>query len=166
MKLGNITVETAESKVTRESINKPGVVVATLKSVEDKEKVMTAKNKLKNSRQFSRVYINHDQSRDERLFADNFRAILSAVKKGNTNLTLRGARVIRTGSSPHRNTRDTHESSLPPTTRDSERPRGSNSRSSSPPRSRDNGSRGDRPRGPAGRDSRRSYQRDSQRGPG
>lgn len=164
LKLGNITLETAERKETRESINKPGVVVATLKSVEDNEKVMTAKNKLKNSRQFSRVYINHDQSRDERLFADNFRAILSAVKKGNTNLTLRGARVIRTGSSPHRNTRDTHELSLPPTTRDSERPRGSNLRSSSPPRSRDNGSRGDRPRGPAGRDSRRSYQGDSQRG--
>ena len=164
LKLGNITVGSAERKGTHESSDKPGVVVATLKSSEDKKKVMTNKNKLKNSRQYSGVYINHDQSRDERLFADNFRAILSAVKNGDTNLTLRGARVIRTGSSPHRDTRDTRGSSPPPTTRDSERPRGRNSGSSSPQRSRDNGSLGDRPRGPAGRDSRRSHQRDSQRG--
>ena len=158
LKLGSITVGSAERKVPQEGSNKPGVVVVTLKSIDDKKKIMSAKNKLKNHKQYSRVYINHDQSRSERLLADNFRAILSAVKNGATNLTLRGARVLRTGSSSDRDSRDTRKSSPPPPSRDSRRPGDRNSKPSSPSRSRDSDSRGDRSRGSAGPDDRRSHQ--------
>ena len=161
LKLGSITVGSAERKVPQEGSNKPGVVVVTLKSIDDKKKIMSAKNKLKNHKRYSRVYINHDQSRSERLLADNFRAILSAVKNGDTNLTLRGARVIRTGSSSDRDSRDARKSSPPPPSRGSRRPGDRNSKPSSPSRSRDSDSRGDRSSGSAGRDDRRSHQRDS-----
>ena len=145
LKLGNIAASSAERKGTQECSNKPGVVIVTLKSTEDKKKVMSAKNKLKNHRQYSKVYINHDQSRSERLLADNFRAILAAVKNGDTNLAIRGARVVRTSSSDG-DSRDNIGSPPPPASRDSRRPTDSNSRS------RDRDSRRDRSRGPTGRE--------------
>ena len=163
LKLGNIKVGSAERKAPHEGSDKPGVVVATLKTTEDKKSVMMAKNKLKNNRQYSTVYINHDQTKNERLLADNFRAILSAVKNGDTNLSLRGARVVRNGSSTHRGDRDIQESSPRSAARDSERRGGRNSNSSSPSRSRDYGSQRDRSRELTGRDKRRSHQRDSRR---
>ena len=69
LKLNDITVDSAERKVPQEDSNKPGVVVFTLKSTGDKKEVMSAKNKLKNHKQYSRVYIKHDQSRSDRLLA-------------------------------------------------------------------------------------------------
>ena len=82
LKINDITVDSAERKVPQESSDKPGVVVVTMKSKEDKKKVMSVKRKLKDHRQYSKVYIDQDKTKAERLMGSNCRAILSAVKQG------------------------------------------------------------------------------------
>ena len=52
---------------------------------------------LKNSRQHSNVYINHDQSLQERKSASNLKAIVDAVNRGD-KLALRGSGVFSNGS--------------------------------------------------------------------
>ena len=56
---------------------------------------MTKKNTLKNSTQYSNVYIHHDQPLSERVMADNFRTVLNALRQH--GLTMRGSRVVQMG---------------------------------------------------------------------
>ena len=61
--------------------SKPGVVIAKMKSMEDKKKVLT-KAFLRDNRRYQNVYIYSDQRREERLMSANFRALISAFKSG------------------------------------------------------------------------------------
>jgi len=106
MKLRSVTVDTAVRK--RSSNNKPGVIVASFRSAEDKQSAMSAKNKLKQNQQYERVYVDHDQSRGDRLLADNFRTILVALKHNDTNLCVRGSRVVRNNSAANRDSSSQH----------------------------------------------------------
>ena len=60
----DVEVSSAERRVSAE--NKPGVIIATFKSIEDKKKVMEKKKNLKTKQNFSNIFIHHDQSRDQR----------------------------------------------------------------------------------------------------
>ena len=92
-----VSVAYAErKKKSQEGSHKPGLIVATLKSISDKKLIISAKNNLNDHRQYSAVYINHDKSRSERKVADNIRTTLSAIKQGDTILSLRGVKVVRT----------------------------------------------------------------------
>jgi len=93
LKIPDVKVSKAERKQSRDG--KAGVIVATFSSQQDKKKVMLAKAKLRNSNQFPDVFINHDQSRSDRVMADNFRTILTALKHRDTDLSIRGNRVVR-----------------------------------------------------------------------
>ena len=55
---------------------------------------MVNKKNLKSSRQYSNVYIEHDQPKSERLIASNFRAILTAIRRRDTYIRMHGAKVI------------------------------------------------------------------------
>ena len=57
-------------------------MIAKLHSKSDKAKVMAAKPKLKNIRQFRDIYIHSDQSLEERRIAGNFKTIIDAVNRG------------------------------------------------------------------------------------
>ena len=86
------------SKVVRNSSDfqsRPGVVVASFKSATDKLKIMNAKANLRNDKLFGKVYINHDQSIDDRRLASSLRTIVDAVNRGDTNLSVQGTRVVR-----------------------------------------------------------------------
>ena len=72
----------------------PGVVIAKLKSVEDKKRVMARKASLKDNRRFQNIYIHNDQTREERLMSANFRSLLNAYKNGDNNIRVRGARIV------------------------------------------------------------------------
>ena len=72
LNIRNVSVRKTERKVSR-SPSKPGVVIATFKSNEDKKTVMSEKAKLKKNRQFQDVFIHHDESREQRVMAHNFR---------------------------------------------------------------------------------------------
>lgn len=91
LRLSDITVDNAERKQTY-SASKPGVVIARLKNKDDKQRVMKGKTRLRESRQFSKVYIHHDQLPSERSASTNFRAILRAMN--NTNLSMKGSRIV------------------------------------------------------------------------
>ena len=98
LKVRDVKVIATERKGT-ENRNNPGVVIARFRSSEDKKKVMLAKNKLKDNRQYPNVFIHHDQSREERLMASNLRKLVNAVKGGDTDISVRGSRVIQGRSS-------------------------------------------------------------------
>ena len=66
--------------------SKPGVAVATFKSVDDKRK----KSKLKNSRQYDKVLIQHNKTREQRLLAGHFRPVINAINDGTSNVSFRG----------------------------------------------------------------------------
>ena len=74
-------------------------MIARFRSSEDKKKVMLAKNKLKDNRQYPNVFIHHDQSREKRLMASNLRKLVNAVRGGDTDISVRGSRVIQGRSS-------------------------------------------------------------------
>ena len=143
LKLNDITVESAERKGSQEGSDRPGVVVVTLKSKEDKKTVMYVKRRLKDRRQYSKVYIDQDKPRAERLMESNFRAILSAVRQGGANLTLRGSRVVRTESDRDTGSGRGHERERSPAPRDSNRRSDSSEPRDKPPR----GNRSEEPRG-------------------
>ena len=117
--------------------------MVTLKSKEDKKTVMSVKRKLKNRRQYSKVYMNQDKPRAERLMESNFRAILSAVRQGGFNLTLRGSRVVRTESDRNTCSGRGHERAGSPAHTDSNRRSDSSGQRDKPPR----GNRSEEPRG-------------------
>ena len=93
LKPSDISVEDAERKQPH-SESKPGVIVARMNSKQDKQRVMKEKSRLKDSRQFSKVYINHDQHPSERSVSTNFRKILHAMKSNKNNLMMKGSRVV------------------------------------------------------------------------
>ena len=78
MKLRDIEVQSAERKENRTFNGKAGLVVAKCKSREDKQAVMKIKSKLKDSRRYENVYIEHDLSRQQRVFNSNMRTIVNA----------------------------------------------------------------------------------------
>lgn len=97
------TTQVLDAERKRSVINKPGVIVATFQSNDDKNVVMRAKRKLKRHEQYAHVCIDHDQSKSDRIMTDNFRAILSALKQHDSNLSIEalvllGALIITIGS--------------------------------------------------------------------
>lgn len=81
-----MTVTCTERKVS--IVTKPGVVIATFKSADEKRKVMAEKSKLKNSRGYEKVFIQHDQTREQRLLSGSFRPVINALKDGGSNVSL------------------------------------------------------------------------------
>ena len=76
----NVSIKSTVRKVSK-SPSKPGVVIASFKSREDKRKVKAEKANLKDSRQYRDVFIHHDQSREQRLMTSNFKAVLDALNR-------------------------------------------------------------------------------------
>ena len=92
LKVAGVSCASAERKIVN-SGSKPGVVIAKMRSHEDKRKVMLKKANLKSNRQHSSVFISHDQSHADRLMSNNFRTILSAIR--NHDLQVKGSRVVK-----------------------------------------------------------------------
>ena len=73
----DVSVSSTERKLSRVQ-SKPGLVIATFKSAEDKRNFLSEESKLKNSRRYERIFIQHDQTREQRLLNGNFRAVIGA----------------------------------------------------------------------------------------
>ena len=93
LKVRDVKVESATRKDSYGD-SKPGVIIAKLKNENDKKTIMKEKKALKTSKQYGKVFIHHDQKREERLMASNFRLLLNAYKRGDKNISLRGDRII------------------------------------------------------------------------
>lgn len=91
LKIRDIKIDSAERKENRGNDGKPGVIVAKCKAREDKQTIMKCKSKLKDSRRYERVFIEHDVPKQQRVFNSNMRAIINTL--GRDKLQLKGARV-------------------------------------------------------------------------
>ena len=78
-KLADVKVTKAERKFSRG--RKPGPVIATIESFEQKQKLMKSKNMLKNIEQYKKVYIDNDYAPEVRNADTNLRTILKEIGK-------------------------------------------------------------------------------------
>lgn len=91
LKLSNISVVSAERKESKVG-RFPGVVVAICRSTEEKRGILSSKKRLKDTKNFSRVYISSDKTLQQRIFESNMRVLAESV--GDNELT--GGRIHRT----------------------------------------------------------------------
>lgn len=92
MKVKDVKIKMAVRKEAFRA-DSTGVVIATLESKGNKEKVMNAKATLKGSRQYSTVYVDHDKSAQQRRYEANMRLLVNTVAK--ESLDVRGSRLVR-----------------------------------------------------------------------
>ena len=103
LRLREITVTKARRIPVQSHDNKdsdrtrPGVIVASLQSKDDKRKVMENKRKLNESRNRHKgVFIHGDQSKEERLQRANMKTLIDCIKQGDSDsLQLKGSRIVR-----------------------------------------------------------------------
>ena len=79
------------------SSSKPGIVIATLRTKEEKKQIMRAKNGLKNSSRYKNVYIEHDIPSYHRKIRNNLHRIVTTL--GQEKLEIRGSRVYKSEQS-------------------------------------------------------------------
>ena len=91
LRLSDISVQDAERKQSYTD-GKPGVIVAKMKNKQEKTCVMKEKRRLKDSRQFNKVFIQHDLHPSQRSVSSNFRRIVHAMKSNVNNLSMRGSK--------------------------------------------------------------------------
>ncbi|MES9880788.1 MAG: hypothetical protein ABW185_07895 [Sedimenticola sp.] len=99
--------------------NKPGIIIVTCETVDDKNSIMQKKTQLRNSRRYERVYLHVDQSIETRVNSNNMKILLSALRI--PGVRLRGSRLIvdsqtdnnvdlEDGNVRHNNNRESHNS--------------------------------------------------------
>ncbi|CAC5399360.1 unnamed protein product [Mytilus coruscus] len=77
--LANIQVESVTRKESKGQY--PGVVICEIKSAEDKTRIFKKKNKLKDNRKYSNVYIENDRSVETRNLQASLRTVLKEIGK-------------------------------------------------------------------------------------
>lgn len=93
LKLNGVSICKAVRKQSR-SVHVSGVVIATFNSKENIRDVMAAKQKLKESRQYSNVYIQKDLTLQQRMERKNFKTIVDVLKSVNPNIDMKGAEIV------------------------------------------------------------------------
>ena len=71
----------------------PGIVIATFESEAKRDQVLKSKSKLFETI-YKHVYLEKDQSKEERLAAGNMRTLVNAINN-RTRVSMRGNRVVR-----------------------------------------------------------------------
>ena len=92
LNIKKICIESAERKVNNYN-SKPGVVIATFFTSDDKEKVIKVKRNLKDGTRYRDVYLENDVPVHQRKMKNNLRTIVNTL--GREKLKLRGSRIIR-----------------------------------------------------------------------
>ena len=108
LRLREVLVESAERKKSFRQ-DKPGVVIAKLRSIEDKRKVMEKKRELKQSRNYKDIFIENDIPKAQRLMNNNLRNIVKVM--GSDSLEFKGSRIVMKSRGNTGISADTHESS-------------------------------------------------------
>lgn len=92
LKLARIGTFNVERKINKSG--RDGVVVVSCKSRDDRESILSAKNKLKVSRQYSNIYIHPDMTLQQRIESENMRVLAKTLKSVNPDLRVRGSRLV------------------------------------------------------------------------
>lgn len=93
LRLRDVMISSAERKPS-DNRGHAGVVIVTFATFSDKQNVMAVKAQLKHSSQYKRVFIHHDQTREERLMVSNLRVIVDAVRNNKSDISVVGSRVV------------------------------------------------------------------------
>ena len=93
LKLNDVSICKVERKQSR-SDHSSGIVIATCNSKQNVTDIMSAKQKLKNSRQYSNVFIHKDQTVQQRIERKNLKTIVDVLKSVNPGIDMRGAEII------------------------------------------------------------------------
>lgn len=91
LKLTDVKVKHATRKTSRDE--KPGVVIATIETHQQKQKLMKEKCKLKNSSKYRNVYIQHELSRSEQNTQTSLITILKEIGK-DKDYHVNGSRIV------------------------------------------------------------------------
>ena len=92
LKLKDIKVQKVERKASRNG--KPGVIVASIETLEQKRKIMETKKTQKNTNAFKKVYTEDDRPLETRVAESNMRTILKEIGKSD-NYVLSNGRLFR-----------------------------------------------------------------------
>ena len=91
LKLRNISFESATRKISRNN-SKPGIIIATCKTDQDKESIMSVKRELKNSSRYQKVFVENDLPPGQRKLNSNLRTIVNTI--GRDKLLFKGSRIL------------------------------------------------------------------------
>lgn len=75
--------------------NRPGIVKMRVKTLQEKKDILRAKQQLKDTREYQRVYIRSSQSHEERLIRMNMETILEELPNGSQYRMTGNGRVVR-----------------------------------------------------------------------
>ena len=105
LKLRDINIESTERKNSKHT-SEPGIVIATLHSVEERARVLNAKKALRHSNRFRNVYVEPDIPGYHRKINSNLHTIVGAL--GKEKLHFKGSRVYvsEQDENNHRNDRE------------------------------------------------------------
>ncbi|CAG2243151.1 unnamed protein product [Mytilus edulis] len=92
LKIARIGTFNVERKINKSG--RDGVVVVSCKSRDDRESILSAKNKLKVSRQYSNIYIHPDMTLQQRIESENMIVLAKTLKSVNPDLRVRGSRLV------------------------------------------------------------------------
>ena len=70
------------------------VAIATCKTKDNRDEILSAKKKLELSRQYIDVFINPDMSLQQRIESENMRILVKALHSVNTDISARGSRIV------------------------------------------------------------------------
>lgn len=98
LKFTDIKVVKCERKKTRSS--RPGVVIATLETREQKQKVLENKKKLRNTQRFSKVYIEEARPLTSRINESNMLTVLHELGKKEQYFMSSNGRLLKKYSNP------------------------------------------------------------------
>ena len=100
LKLRNIKVKSAVRKQSRIN-SKPGVVIATLDTTDQRTKLLKAKSALKQCDRYKRVYIDEDRPVECRRNESNIRTLLNEMGKADNYINLNGRFVGKRANNRH-----------------------------------------------------------------
>ena len=95
MNLGHVRCVSAHRTPRRPEMNRPGVVVAQLSSLEDKQAVLERKRHLRNVPQYYNVFIKSSMSHPEQVMHANFAVVLNEMTNGDSYYISDNGRIHR-----------------------------------------------------------------------
>ena len=105
LKFTDVTLVKCERKKSHG--NRPGVIIATIESRDQKQKLLDNKKKLRNTRAFSNVYIEDVRPLSSRINEANMMTVLHELGKKEQYFLSGNGRIVRKGANGNqRNTRD------------------------------------------------------------
>ena len=93
LKLKTVNVTSCERKQSKGQ--KPGLIVARIETVEQKQEIMNVKNCLKNTSDYKNVYIENDRSFSTRVNESNMFTVLKVLGKANDYFVTSNGRILK-----------------------------------------------------------------------